>query len=79
MCHMSDTVDLPTDNLYNLLRYGFATDRTGIRLRFALCDCCRKAVTARISTASTVVARQCLTYFDFFLVYFYFKFLARYT
>lgn len=76
MCHMSDTVDLPTDNLYDFLRYGFATDRTGIRLRFALRNRCRKTVTARISATSTVVAGQRLTHFDFFLVYFYFKFLA---
>ena len=79
MCDMSDTVDLPTDDLYNLLCYGLATDRTGIRLRFAFCDCCRKTITPRISTTSTVITRQCLTYFNFFFVYFDFKLLARYT
>ncbi len=55
---------------------GFAAYRTSIYRCFTFGDCCCQTITARITTATTVISRKCFTDCNFLLIYFYSKFLA---
>ena len=53
--------------------------RTGIHGRFTGGDCLSQSVTARISAAAAVIARQLIAHENLFFICFYFKFFAGHT